>query len=176
MSIIRNLAKKKLEERKAKGETVYNSSENYMFFGNGGKTATAASLSLYTERPVLIISPSGSAKEMESQFDNIITYQVDDLEELQSILDDINKEFQDAKRLINIIAANETDRLAKAKEVYEAKGMNWDEVFNDAKLGLMPISAVVLEEASVVSQWIKERCTDDLGLSGQIGEDKSKMG
>ena len=157
--LIKGLVKQK-KIQKEQGIEPYNSANNFMLFGNGGKSAIAASLSLYTDEPVLIISPSGSAADMELQYDNVISYQVDNLAELEAILEDINIEFQDAKKLQNIVAQNDTERLERAKEVYESKGENWEEVLQMAREKRMPISAVVVEECNLISNWLFQKCVD----------------
>lgn len=173
--LIKGLVRQK-KLQKEEGVEPYNSANNFMLFGNGGKSAISAALSLYTEEPVLIISPSGSASDMELQYDNVISYQVDNLAELEAILEDINTEFQDAKKLQNIVAQNDTERLERAKEVYESKGENWGEVLQMAREKRMPISAVIVEECNLISNWLFQKCVDELGMDVQLGEDKSKMG
>ncbi len=174
--IIRNMVKAKQREKVEALQETYNSADNFIFFGNGGKTATAAALSLFVDRPVLFLSPSGSASVMNEQFDNVISYQVDSLEELEEIVEDINQEFQVAKRIQQIIRAGDTPKLEVAKEKLGLDEDEWNEVLDDAKNGKMPISAVIVEECSVISDWMMQRCANELEMDVTLGEDKSKMG
>lgn len=175
--IVKNIIKRKKSE-KAKQDpnrTVYNSSMSYMFYGQSGKTATASALSLHTKSPILILSPSGSAKNMEEEFDNIVAEEIPDLNYLRSIIKDLNTEIAIYKNLTDIIAKKDSKRLEKAREHYESQGENFDELIEDVKNGIMPIGGLVVEECSLVSSWIRDEVNAELGVD-RIGEDKSMMG
>lgn len=172
MSIIRNLVKQ--VKKKSGSITVYNSHNNYLFYGSFGKSTVSAALSNFTEEPVLLISPAGGSTYLEADYPNIITYPVANLTELQTILDDLEKNMLSIRKLNIAINSNDQTTINNAKTYYEKSGENWDYIYDLAKNNKMPVSAVVLEELSIVSSWCQDKLEDEIGKT--IGEDKTDMG
>lgn len=173
MSLIRTLAQN--VKKKEAESTLYNSHLNYIFYGEFGKSVAAASLSLFTDEPVLLISPAGGSQYLESDFPNMISYPVANLQELEAILLDLEKNMEAIRQLRIAIMANDTSRVAGAKAYYEKIGEDWNYIYGLASTGKFPISAVVMEELSTASNWIQNKVETDLEIVA-AGNDPRSLG
>ena len=170
MGIVRNLVK--LKETKGKDDNLYASYKNILLFGETGKSSICASLSEKTERPVLFLSPAGGTEKLSKEFSNIISYPLNDIAEYHKILDDLIIDFKAIRTLTQVIAEGDKDRLDKAKKHY---GDDWDDYYKMATTGTFPISAVVVEEASTISNWVQDKLDTDLEIN-YTGEEKARQG
>lgn len=171
-SFIRSLAQQVKERSEIKD--IYNSHVNYIFYGETGKSTVCASLSEFTKDPVLLLSPAGGSSLLENDYPNMISVPIANYSELQAILKDLENNMATLSSLRNLIKDNDIERLKKAKDYYEAQGEDWEYIKNLASEGRFPVSAVVIEELSIVSSWIQEELEED--LNKQLGLDKSNMG
>ena len=170
-SIIRTLIKQSRDKEK----NIYNSHLNYIFYGEVAKSTTAAALSKFSDEPVLLISPAGGSTYLENDFKNIISYPVSNLNELRVLIDDLDKNMEAIRRLQLFIAADNKERIQSAKEYYEGIGEDWEYIYNLAKNNKFPISALVVEELSVISSWIHNEVEEKLDIVS-VGNDKKNMG
>lgn len=171
-SIIRNLLS--IKQKKEEEKTIYNSHLNYIFYGEFAKSTTAAALSSFTNQPVLLISPAGGSSYLEADFPNIISYPVSNLIELEELVDDLTQNLGLVRKLHVAIKKKDAEVVANAKAFYEKTGEDWDSIYKLASEGNFPVSAVVIEECAMVSNWIQERLEDQLG--SLAGQDKKGMG
>lgn len=104
----------------------------------------------------------------------MISIPVANYSELQTILKDLEGNMSTLTALGSLIRDNDVERLKKAKEHYESQGEDWEYIKGLATSGRFPVSAVVIEELSIVSSWIQEELEDE--LNKQLGTDKSNMG
>ena len=171
-SIIRTL----INQSRDKEKNIYNSHLNYVFYGNTGKSSVSAALSTLTDEPVLLISPAGGSTYLESDFPNIISYPIANLSELRVLIDDLDKNMEIIRRLQLCILRDDKANIEKAKQYYtNEKGENWEYIYNLAKNNKFPLSAIVLEEASIVSSWIQNEVEEKLDTVA-LGQDKKAMG
>lgn len=170
-SIIRTL----INQSRDKEKNIYNSHLNYVFYGNTGKSSVSAALSTLTDEPVLLISPAGGSTYLEADFPNIISYPIANLNELRTLIDDLDKNMEIIRRLQLCILRNDQANIEKAKKYYLSEGENWEYIYDLGKNSKFPISAVVLEEASIVSSWIQNEVEEKLETVA-LGQDKKSMG
>ena len=170
MGIVRNLVKQK--EEKGKNDNLYSSYKNIILYGETGKSSISASLSEKTGKPVLFLSPAGGTEKLSEEFPNIISYPLNDIHEYHKILDDIIADFKAIRGLTQVILEDDKERLEKAKKHY---GNDWEDYYNMAKTGTFPISAIVVEEASTISNWVQDKLDTDLEIN-YTGEEKSRNG
>lgn len=171
-SFIRTLAQKVKEKSEVKD--IYNSHVNYIFYGETGKSTVCSALSEFTKDPVLLLSPAGGSSLLETDYPNMISVPIANLDELESILKDLESNMSTLSALRTLIKDNNIERLNGAKDYYEKQGESWEYIKNLAEEGRFPVSAVVVEELSIISSWIQERLEDE--LNKQLGTDKSQMG
>lgn len=170
MGLVRNLAKKK--DIKVKEGNMYQAHSNMVFYGMYGKSSTAGALSKFTDQPVLFLSPSGTSELVEQEYANIISYPVNDLDELTDVYKDIISDLKTVKKLKLYIDSGNEKGLSDAKKVLKG---DYDEMYKIAKEGNYPISAVVVEEASVISNWLQVKLEKDMDIN-YMGEDKKSLG
>ena len=171
-SWIRSIAQKAKKESEIK--TIYNSHVNYVFYGETGKSTVCSALSEFTEEPVLLLSPAGGSSLLENDYPNMISVPVANYSELQTILKDLEGNMSTLTALGALIRDNDVERLKKAKKHYEDQGEDWEYIKTLAETGRFPVSAVVIEELSIVSAWIQDELEEE--LNKQLGTDKSQMG
>lgn len=170
MGFVRNIVKQK-SQKKASG-SLYSSYKNMILYGTFGKSSIIGALSTKVEKPVLMLSPSGGSELIENEFPNVISYPVNNLDEVDKIYTDLVADLKIIRDLQQVITDKDKDRLAKAKAHF---GDEWDEVYDMAVNDKMPISAIALEECNIMSNWIQTKLEKDLEVD-YIGEDKSGMG
>ena len=104
----------------------------------------------------------------------MISVPVANYTELQTILKDLEGNMSTLTALGALIRDNDVERLKKAKKHYEDQGEDWEYIKTLAETGRFPVSAVVIEELSIVSAWIQDELEEE--LNKQLGTDKSNMG
>lgn len=170
-SIIRTLIKQSRDNEK----NIYNSHLNYIFYGESGKSSVAAALSKMTDAPVLLISPAGGSTYLEADFPNIIAYPIANLDELRTLIDDLDTNMEMVRRLQLCILRDDKENIKKAQDYYTKSGEDWEYMYNLGKTGKFPISAIVLEEVSIVSSWIQNEVEEKLDTVA-LGQDKKLLG
>lgn len=170
MGIVRNLKKEK-ENRKNKDE-VYASYMNFILYGVTGKSYLAGALSKFVDKPVLMLSPSGGSELVEEEYENVVSYPINNLDELIAIYQDLHSDLRAIRGLRDAIRSNDKKRLELAKKHY---GEEYEEIHAMAKANELPISAIVVEECSIISNWIQHKLEDELEVN-YIGEDKGARG
>lgn len=169
-SIVRALAQQ-TQKKKNEGN-LYNSHGNYILYGETGKSSISASLSLKTEAPVLIISPAGGSSYLSDDFPNAIFYPLNDLQEMNTLLDDLSSNMKEFRALHMIVASGDEERLESAKKYYAEE---FDYMYKLATKSEYPISAIVVEEISIISSWIQDEVESSLDIVS-AGEDKTRRG
>lgn len=170
MGIIRNLVKMKNE--KNIGGELYSSYKNMLLYGSFGKSSICGALSTLTNKPVLLLSPAGGSELIGKEYNNVITYPINSIEEINNIYSDLTGDFNLIRDLQQVIIQDDKERLKKAKNHF---GDEWDEIYSMAKNNEFPISAIVLEEISTISNWIQQELEEELEMS-YIGENKGNIG
>jgi len=170
MGLVRNLVRSKNEKKKNEG--IYVSYKNMIFYGATGKSALIGGLSENMDSPILILSPAGGSEKIEQEFSNTISYPVRSIDELNKIYKDTLSDFNTIRALQKVLVENDATRIDSAKKHY---GEEWDEIYEMAISGRLPISAIVLEEVSTISNWLQQELEDEMGKT-HLGEDKGDLG
>lgn len=171
-SFIRTIAKQ--AKNKSEIKDVYNSHVNYIFYGETGKSTVCSALSEFTKDPVLLLSPAGGSSLLENDYPNMISVPIANYDELITILEDLENNMKTLQRLRTILLDNDEKKIKSAKDYYEKEGEDWNYIKNLAEEGRFPVSAVVIEELSIISSWIQEKVEDE--LNKKVGVDKSTLG
>lgn len=179
MSIIIDIANE--AKKKQKELTAYNSSENVLLFGTG-KSSVIAALSDFTDKPVLALSPAGGSTHLTNEYPNFISYPVANLKELETLINDLEKNMERIRKVGNAYRNDDTKLLKTFEEAFikqssdTNKGKEEFQIILDlSKKGEFPISAISVEEADIVSNWVQNLTEKSLNKEN-LGEDKKSLG
>ncbi len=178
ISTIRELVRN-VDNKKTTGNSFY-SADNFLFFGNNGKSTITASLSTLVEDPILVLSPAGASSHLGEQYPNAIFYPVNDFKELNAIVTDLEDNMATIKKIQNNLAFDDRIELIKKQFLGEYKSKDgkaiedWNECVEYAKNNKFPISAVALEEIDIVSSWIQDGVEATFKVE-VMGEDKKNL-
>ena len=176
-SLIRELAKSAKDKQNTRSGIF--SADNILLYGNSGKSTMVAGLSTLLTEPILILSPAGASNHLNSEYDNIITYNINDLNELENIVQDLERNFELIRKLQIFILTNAQNEIKALKDIFiKGAGKNGEEDFNYAfelaKENKYPIGAICLEEMDVVSSWIQDR-VEKIFEVDVLGENKKNL-
>lgn len=187
ISKIRNLALN-VKSGKKSGFKIM-SSNNFILYGNGGKSTIA--LAQLTDEPILVLTPAGGSLHLQDEFSNAVIYSISDLNDLTGILVDLENNFNSIRQLGNIIEDKDKVQvyfekafkpmysaqaaLAKDKKVFDIElNEEFQDCLNYAKTNTFPFHSIVLEEIDIISGWLQEVVEKKFGLE-VLGEEKSNL-
>lgn len=169
--LYQNFAKNESERRKQ--NTSFKALDKVLLYGNNFKSTVCASLSAVTKNNVLAISPSGSSRFLEKLYPNFLSYQVNNLDEVNVIINDIIKETNDIEKIRIAVQKNDNSKLSQFKAQYAE---NFETMLNYA-MGKVPynLSAVVIEESNIISTWVEDKLAKSIQTEA-IGFKKDDLG
>ena len=141
--------------------TSYKGIDKMVIFGESGKSSICASLTEITGNNGLAISPAGTSRFLETVYPKFLSYQVNNIEETEKIIDDIIAETSDIEKIRVDILSKNLSRIELAKKKYGDMYPKMEAYAGGKEK--YPLSFVVLEEANLISSWIEEKTAKKLG-------------
>lgn len=175
-------------ESQTNDKTTLNSKNKILLFGESGKSTISLAYSLDQQRPVYVITPAGGSHCLSPYFPNSYVESLNNLQHLESIIENLESEYTDILTLRNVIVNNESERMQAAESYYrnfsygkDESGNEttidiWDKMYDAAISQSLPFSAVVLEEVNIITGWLYDEVAKELNLDSVVGDDKSKRG
>lgn len=179
LSKIRGLA----EQNKSSNENnmMMLSAQSFLFYGTESSKSTLAVSQLTTE-PILVLSPANGSAHLKSEYPNCVFYAVDSLEDLESMIKDLENNMNLIRKLMNLSKEGLKEYKEKVfpklfgqqKPSKEEIEEEWNSIMGYVNEKKFPFHSVVLEEIEIISSWIADR-VEKIFEVDVIGQDKKNM-
>ena len=179
LSKIRELSKQVKNE--VENNMMMLSAQSFLFYGTESSKSTLA-VSQLTKEPILVLSPANGSAHLKSEYPNCVFYAVDSLEDLESMLKDLENNMNIIRRLMNMSPEARKEfkekifpkTFAPAKPSAKEIEDDWNDIMSYVDKKVFPFHSVVVEEMEIISSWIADRVEKLFGLD-VIGSDKKNM-
>lgn len=157
------------------------SAQNFLFYGTESSKSTLAVSQLTTD-PILVLSPANGSAHLKSEYPHCVFYTIDSLEDLESIIKDLENNMNLIRKLMNMPKESLKDYKDKMfprlfgqqKPSKEELEEEWNDIMSYVNGKKFPFHSVVLEEMEIVSSWIADKIEKIFELD-VIGSDKKNM-
>jgi hypothetical protein len=179
LSKIRTLA----EQAKTSSENnmMMLSAQSFLFYGTESSKSTLAVSQLTTD-PILVLSPANGSAHLKSEYPHCVFYTVDSLEDLESMIKDLENNMNLIRKLMNLSKDGIKEYREKVfpklfgqqKPSKEEIEEEWEAIMHYVNEKKFPFHSVVLEEIEIVSSWIADKVEKMFDVE-VIGQDKKNM-